>query len=174
MNMDDIKDHNDIKIIREIQLFIPIQNSVKKHIFYYQTLEKIVEKLKREIPKIEILKNEPELCLLVCILVENILPKKSGIDKKKLVINILEEVLHDLTDEEKRVYENQIQFDYDNKNFKKIPMWKYLLHNTGIMIHDFFFFKSIRITITEYTLHSSYTKSLIYKYHILQLLLFFL
>jgi hypothetical protein len=143
LTIDDMKHSNDIKLSHEIQLFIPIQYSVKKHIYFYQTLNKVVAKLKSEIPRIEKLRNEPEFCLLICILIENILPKKAGIDKKILVINILEELFLDLTVEEKQQYKMRIQYDYDNKSYKRIPAWKYIFYNIGKLIHDFFFLKQL-------------------------------
>jgi hypothetical protein len=139
LSLDDMKSRDDIKVPREVQLFIPVQFKVREHIFFYKTAEQIVEKLRTEIPKIELLRNENELCLLICVLVENIIPRKSGIDKKRLVLTILEEIFENLTEEEKQEYERQIQYDFDKGKMRRVPMWKYAAYNTGKVIYDFFF-----------------------------------
>ena len=70
-------------------------------------------------------KNNSELILYVCKLVENLICKKDGLNKKDLVINILRPLLG-LTDAESKLTGEIIEFLHSNgliqkiKNVKKI------------------------------------------------------
>jgi hypothetical protein len=78
----------------------------------------------------EDLRGDPELILLVCNLVENLLGKnKFKIDKKELVIAILDKV-YNLTDEEKQQLDIQVQFLYDNGKIQKVSWVKLAMHYT--------------------------------------------
>jgi len=70
-------------------------------------------------------KNNNELILYVCKLVENVVCKKDGINKKDLVINILRPLLG-LTDPECKLTGEIIEFLHSNEMIHKIKQVKKL------------------------------------------------
>lgn len=63
-----------------------------------------------------------ELVNLVCNCVENLVKKKYGIDKKSLVIEIIEEIFCGLNQSEKDNLGNTIQFLFDNQLINVVPI----------------------------------------------------
>ena len=75
----------------------------------------------QKIPNCQILKNDVEILLHICNLIENLISKnKQKIDKKQLVIDIMVQVFYLNSDVEKDAVEKQIQFLYDNKLITKV------------------------------------------------------
>ena len=114
---------SDIQITQHLIPFVPIKNTIKKHILFYQTLEKVSQSLIASIPQIEHLRLDPEITLAVATIVENVIPSKSQIDKKALVVQILDKIFS-LTDDEKELIGTQIDYDYNNNKILKISKWK--------------------------------------------------
>ena len=69
------------------------------------------------------LRTEIELTAYVCNLVENEISKQKNnkIDKKELVISVFVK-LFNLSDDEKLLISNQIDFLFNNKMIKKVPL----------------------------------------------------
>ena len=76
---------------------------------------------------------DPELILLVCNCVENALKRKAGIDKKRLVIEILTSVFGTLTPQEISHIKNQCQYNYDNRLIETI----HILYKTGSILYHY-------------------------------------
>ena len=55
-----------------------------------------------------------ELILMVCNCVENTIKKKSGVDKKSFVVEILGEIFQNLSQAEREHICHQCQFYFDN------------------------------------------------------------
>ena len=70
-------------------------------------------------------KNNSELILYVCKLVENVICKKDGLNKKDLVINILRPLLS-LSDAEAKLTGEIIEFLHSNEMIQKIKKVKKL------------------------------------------------
>ena len=115
--------NSDIEITQNLIPFVPIKNSIKKHILFFQSLEKISSSIISSIPQVEHLRLDPELTLAISTIVENVIPKKSEIDKKALVVQILDKIFT-LTDDEKTLIGSQIDYDYNNNKIIKISKWK--------------------------------------------------
>ena len=79
------------------------------------------------------LRTEIELTNYICNLVENEINKQktNKINKKELVISVFMK-LYNLNDEEKTVISNQIDFLFNNKLIKKIPVIEKAFKNFGI------------------------------------------
>ena len=129
---------SEIAIMKEFLQHIPIKNSLKKHVLFYQSVEKIAQKITEEVPQLEQLRLNPDLTLLICIVVEELVPKQADVDKKLLVVSVLDK-LFTLTDDEKSVIEGQIQHNYDEKQIKKVPFWKKAMTLLGKLAFSFFF-----------------------------------
>jgi hypothetical protein len=127
-----------LSIATQFLRFIPLKNSLKKHVLFFQTLEKVAEKLTADIPEIQQLRLNPDLTLLVCVVVEEIVPTKSEIDKKLLVVQILDKIFT-LTEDEKAVVESQIQHSYDEGAIRAVAKWKHTLYKIGKYAIRFFF-----------------------------------
>ena len=109
----------------EIPDLLYLKNNMDKHNIYYSLLKLVTEKI-RLIPNYEILKNEIELVLLVCNIIENIVKKnkKTKIDKKQLVIDIFTTVFGNQID----ILSLKITIDFlfNNKLIKQISLKKYI------------------------------------------------
>jgi len=101
----------------------------------------VLEKL-QEIPEINKLKSgnyvDQELVIFICNSIENIIKKDYGIDKKLFVCEIINEIFN-LTEIEKNVLHESIQFIFDNGLIRKIPtskktgkiIWNYIKRKVG-------------------------------------------
>lgn len=109
----------------EIPDLLYLKNNMDKHNIYYSLLKLVTEKI-RLIPNYEILKNEIELVLLVCNIIENVVKKnnKTKIDKKQLVIDIFTTVFGNQID----ILSLKITIDFlfNNKLIKQISLKKYI------------------------------------------------
>ena len=65
-------------------IMVKFKNNIKSHVIFNKTVDQIIEELKKEIPKIHEMKEQPELILLICNCVENIIKKSDNCDKKKI------------------------------------------------------------------------------------------
>ena len=59
------------------------KNNIKSHVIFNKTVEQIIEELKKEILKIYEMKENPELVLMICNCVENIIKKLITVIRKK-------------------------------------------------------------------------------------------
>jgi hypothetical protein len=101
-----------------------INNSGKSTILKNEIMDFILKDIQK-IPNYQSLKNEVEILLHICNLIENLISKnKQKIDKKKLVLDIMAQVFHFNSDSEKEGLEKQIQFLYDNKLITKVTKFK--------------------------------------------------
>ena len=110
----------------EIPDLLYLKNNMDKHNIYYSLLKLVTEKI-RLIPNYEILKNEIELVLLVCNIIENVVKKnnKTKIDKKQLVIDIFSTVFG-LSPPDIISLKITIDFLFNNKLIKQISLKKYI------------------------------------------------
>jgi hypothetical protein len=95
-----------------------LKNSLQAHSIYELLSQKIIDEIKK-IPNVSQLKLNTELTALVSTLVENTTEKDQKIDKKKLVIQILQTVFN-LLPPEIVIIGQQIEFLLDNKLVKKV------------------------------------------------------
>jgi hypothetical protein len=76
-------------------------------------------------------KLDAEFLTLVCNLVEHLVIKKDGIDKKKLVLDIFSDLFSvNLTEDDTTTIIRNIDFIHNNKAIKKVSWYK--LFKTGI------------------------------------------
>ena len=100
------------------------KNSVKVHNLFHDLLNRVSD-IVVKIPNYKELKGDPEILLLICNLVENMMTKNSSkIDKKDLAICIVENIFGELTDAEKTALDTNIQFLYNNNKIKKQKFYK--------------------------------------------------
>lgn len=105
--------------------YIKPKNNLKKKDKYL----KLINAIKQKIMKLEnyqSLKNnysfDPELIIMICNCIENSIKKKAGIDKKKLVVEILISIFGGLNAQEIQNVESQCQYNCDNELIEKIPI----------------------------------------------------
>jgi hypothetical protein len=73
------------------------------------------------------LKLNPELVLLVCNLVEEGVERKYNIDKKELVMNVLDNI-YKYSDVEKKHLDDMIEFLHATKKIKKVKLLVKIVH----------------------------------------------
>ena len=99
---------------------LSINNSSKSTILKNEIMDFILKDIQK-IPNFQMLKNDVEILLHICNLIENLISKnKQKIDKKQLVIDIMCQVFYLNSDVEKDAVAKQIQFLYDNKLISKV------------------------------------------------------
>ena len=113
---------------------IYLKNNIDKHNIYYSLLKLITDKI-RLIPNYELLRNETELILLVCNIIENLIKQgnKNKVDKKKLVIDVFTSVFG-LTITEIEALKITIDFLFNNRLIKRISFRKWVRNNYLIFL----------------------------------------
>lgn len=115
---------------------LAFKNTILAHSQFHSLVDEI-HGVVSKIPRIESLKGDLELLTLLCCILENYMPKNTQeIDKKNLVITI-EDRLFGLTDAEKVVLGQQIDYLHDNGKIKAIKWYKAVY----IGVKDWFFRK---------------------------------
>jgi hypothetical protein len=112
----------------ELQI-IPLRNNLLVDYKYTETKNKIIARLNELYLCDAKYKNDNQLLNLICELIEHLVIKKDKISKKELAIDIYVAIFS-LTDDEKKVLENNINFLWSNQMIKKVSIYK--LFKTGI------------------------------------------
>ena len=112
----------------ELQI-IPLRNNLLVDYKYTETKNKIIARLNELYLCDAKYKNDNQLLNLICELIEHLVIKKDKINKKDLAIDIYVAIFS-LTDDEKKVLENNINFLWSNQMIKKVSIYK--LFKTGI------------------------------------------
>lgn len=90
-------------------------------------LGELLEQKVKSLPDFNTLKLNPELILLVCNLVEEGAEKKFNIDKKDLVMKVMDNIFK-YTEVEKRQIDDQIEFLHSTKKIKKVKLILKIIH----------------------------------------------
>jgi len=105
---------------------IYVKNSLSNHFISENLIKHISNKI-RAIPNYHLLKNEIELCKLICNMIENMIIKNNKgekIDKQKIVVDIFSSIFS-LNEQEITDLKVLINFLHNNKLIKKISTYKY-------------------------------------------------
>ena len=88
-----------------------------------KTIQNIISNI-QQIPEFQKYKNDLEIIKYVCNLTENLIKeKKSGLMKKEIVITSLTKVFN-LTENEKKMISDAVEFLSNNKKIKKLGIYK--------------------------------------------------
>ncbi len=107
---------------------VDVKHNLKHDLVSFETKEKIKKRL-LEFPNYEQYKLDSEYLLLCCNLIENLVKKSHKINKKDLCLTIYKEIFQ-LSDDDSKTVEANIEFLFNNKKFKKVSYYK--LFKTGI------------------------------------------
>ena len=124
-----------MEIPSDLVKFIPLKNSLSKHVLFYTVLQEVV-KLLKAIPSVELLRLDPELTLVISIVVISTV-KDKDIDQRLLVTQILDNIFT-LSDDEKLIIDKQYQYDLDNNKIKPIHWSKRLMESVKNVFSLFF------------------------------------
>ena len=99
---------------------IPLKNSLKNLNDAETLKQKVVSKI-QNLPNYQSLKNDVELILFACNVLENAHKdlKASKVNKRQLIVSIFAE-LFNLDDQEKLTVSNTVQFLFDHNKIKQI------------------------------------------------------
>lgn len=112
----------------ELQI-IPLRNNLLLDFKRNEVKGKITTRI-QELGLVDVkYKTDSELLSLICSLVEHLVSRKDKIDKKVLVIEIIDSLFL-LSDNEKSVLCNNIEFLHSNSLIKKVSYYK--LFKTGL------------------------------------------
>lgn len=90
-------------------------------------LGEMLEEKVKSLPDFSTLKLNPELILLVCNMVEEGSEKRHNIDKKELVMRVLENIFK-YNESDKRLLDDQIEFLHATKKIKRVRLIVKLVH----------------------------------------------
>jgi hypothetical protein len=111
------------------------KNKINSHVVFNNTVKQIVEEIQK-IPKYNELKGNPEIVLMVCNCVENIITKKDGCNKKDIVIEVIKTVFN-LNDVEIKSLGATIECFWSNGMIVKMKS----VEKVGKIIGEWFFRK---------------------------------
>jgi len=114
-------------------IMFKFKNNIKSHVIFNKTVEQIIEELKKEIPKIYEMKENPELVLMICNCVENIIKKTDNCDKKKIVLEVMKS-LFNLNNDEIIKVDSSIEWFWSNNMITKIKR----IEKFGVMFGNWF------------------------------------
>ena len=99
---------------------VPVKNNLKDICDVGQLKQMITCKI-QSIPNFQLLKSDVELILYACNTLENYCVdiKSNKLNKKELIVNVFTE-LFNLSDDEKVLLNNTIQFLFDHKKIKQV------------------------------------------------------
>ena len=110
------------------------KNKINSHVVFNNTVKQIVEEIqKNPHPQYNDLKGNPEIVLMVCNCVENIITKKDGCNKKDIVIEVMKTVFN-LNDVEIKSLGATIECFWSNNMITKIKK----IEKLGIMFGNWF------------------------------------
>jgi len=112
-----------VYIIMDNLGLVPIQNSLAFDVKRIEIKNKIITRIGELGLVISNYRNSTEFLLLILNLIEHLVVKKDKINKKELAIEILNEVFG-LNELERNNVDSNIEFLHQNKNIKKVSMWK--------------------------------------------------
>ena len=99
------------------------KHSLMTDIKNVKTIQNIISNI-QQIPEFQKYKNDLEIIKYVCNLTENLIKeKKSGLMKKEIVITSLTKVFN-LTENEKKMISDAVEFLSNNKKIKKLGIYK--------------------------------------------------
>ena len=102
---------------------VPIQNQLAVDVKKSEVKALIMARLGELNLNMPNYRGNSEFLLLVLNLIEHLVAKKDKISKKELAIEIINDIFN-LTEVERNNIESNIQFLWENKNIKKVSMWK--------------------------------------------------
>jgi len=112
-----------VYIIMDNLGLVRIQNSLAFDVKRIEIKNKIITRIGELGLVISNYRNSTEFLLLILNLIEHLVVKKDKINKKELAIEILNEVFG-LNELERNNVDSNIEFLHQNKNIKKVSMWK--------------------------------------------------
>ena len=109
----------------ELPYLLTYKNSLKQHILYYESLDKITEIIQK-IPRYDLLINDVEALLLICRLTEIMIKKtnKKSLDKKAFVVDLYKKIFDEQTDLFYDKLRSDIEFLHVNNKIKGINKFK--------------------------------------------------
>lgn len=107
---------------------VDVKHNLKHDLVFYEIKEKIKQRL-TQFPDYAKYKTDTEFLLLACNLIENLIKKSLKVNKKDLCLTIYKEIFQ-MSDDDIKLVDNNIEFLFNNKKFKKVSYYK--LFMTGI------------------------------------------
>lgn len=115
----------------DLNILVPLKNSLKQSVKFQQISDVIVEKLK--LINIDGNKHSIELINFIANLIEYLVKHKYKINKENLLIFSLKRVV-ELSSEDEDIIRNTIQYLHDNKLILKVSKIKYILEYSKNLI----------------------------------------
>lgn len=115
---------------------IVLKGRLKLHSVVYAAITK-AENAVKAVPKHELLKLSTDITRIVGQIIENDIPTKCDVDKKAITTQILADI-HGLSDEDKQIIGEQIDYLRSIGKIKKMSNFKYIRKLLYFTLKDFF------------------------------------
>ena len=107
---------------QKIDKLVPLQNKLKMKKKFADIVQIIINDIKTNIP--DFIENhlDCEMILRICNIVEYLVKKKYGVDKKQVVIHVFELLVPDITEANLEFISNTVDFLFNHGQIKPVKM----------------------------------------------------
>ena len=107
---------------QKIDKLVPLQNKLKMKKKFAEIVQIIIKYIKTNIPDFIENQLDCEMILRICNIVEYLVKKKYGVDKKQVVIHVFELLVPDITEANLEFISNTVDFLFNHGQIKPVKM----------------------------------------------------
>jgi hypothetical protein len=107
---------------QKIDKLVPLQNKLKMKKKFAEIVQIIINDIKTNIPDFIENQLDCEMILRICNIVEYLVKKKYGVDKKQVVIHVFELLVPDITEANLEFISNTVDFLFNHGQIKPVKM----------------------------------------------------
>lgn len=107
---------------QKIDKLVPLQNKLKMKKKFAEIVQIIINDIKTNIP--DFIENhlDCEMILRICNIVEYLVKKKYGVDKKQVVVHVFELLVPDISEANLEFISNTVDFLFNHGQIKPVKM----------------------------------------------------
>ena len=107
---------------QKIDKLVPLQNKLKMKKKFAEIVQIIINDIKTNIPDFIENQLDCEMILRICNIVEYLVKKKYGVDKKQVVVHVFELLVPDITEASLEFISNTVDFLFNHGQIKPVKM----------------------------------------------------
>ena len=107
---------------QKIDKLVPLQNKLKMKKKFAEIVQIIINDIKTNIPDFIENQLDCEMILRICNIVEYLVKKKYGVDKKQVVVHVFELLVPDISEANLEFISNTVDFLFNHGQIKPVKM----------------------------------------------------
>ena len=119
---------------QKIDKLVPLQNKLKMKKKFAEIVQIIINDIKTNIPDFIENQLDCEMILRICNIVEYLVKKKYGVDKKQVVVHVFELLVPDITEASLEFISNTVDFLFNHGQIKPVKMVSKIALGCGELI----------------------------------------